>query len=138
MAENRESFAEMHKKIREGSERVVFIGKDKNKGWPNRSIDPSKIEYRYREIAEIQDAAYSDGKKDGIGVGVAYALGLMCKLSREASEKCLDGSLDRNKILQNLLEEISAQNLIHCDYRYMELLEERLLKGNYAPMEGDL
>ena len=138
MAENRESFAEFHKKLREGSERVVFINKDENKLWPSRSIDPSKIEYRYREVAEIQDAAYSDGKKDGIGAGVAYALGLMCKLSREASEKCLDGSLDRNEILQNLLEEISAQNLIHCDYRYMELLEERLLKGNYAPMEGEL
>ena len=136
MAENRESFAEFHKKLREGSERVVFMGKDENKGQSSRIIDPSKIEYRYREVAEIQDVAYSDGKKDGIGVGVAYALGLMCKLSREASEKCLDGSLDRNKILQDLLEEISAQNLIHCDYRYVELLVERLMKGNYAPVEG--
>ena len=138
MAENRESFSELHKKLSEGSERVLFMDKDKNKLWSSRSIDPSKIEYRYKEVAEIQDVAYSDGKKDGIGVGVAYALGLICRLSREASEKCLDGSLDRNKILQNLLEEISTQNLIHCDYRYIELLGERLMKGNYAPVEGEL
>lgn len=60
--EDKKSLAELHKKIREGSERVVFM--DKDKVWPDRSIDPTKIEYRYREVAEIQDAAYTDGKKD--------------------------------------------------------------------------
>lgn len=133
-SEDKMSFAGLHKRLREGSECVVFM--DKDKVWPNRSLDPYKIEYRYREVAEIQDTAYADGKRDGIGVGMAYVFGLMCKLSRVASEKCLEGSLDRNKILQDLLKEISAQNLIHCDFRYIELLEERLMKGDYAPVEG--
>ena len=104
--------------IRSGSVRVMYINSDHH-------IDPSKSDY-------------TRGKEDGISTGIAYAMGLMCRISGEASGECLDGSLDRNKILQNLLEEISAQNLLHCDYRHLEILTERLMKSNYEPIEYEL
>ena len=117
MAEKHE-LGELLTDIRSGSERVMYINSDQH-------IDPSKSDY-------------TRGKEDGISTGIAYAMGLMCRLSGEASEKCLDHSADRNVILQELIKEIYTQNLLHCDYHHLESLTERLMKGNYSPMEGEL
>lgn len=117
MAEKHE-LGELLADIRSGSERVLYINSDQH-------IDLSKTDY-------------TRGKEDGISTGIAYAMGLMCRLSGEASGKCLDHNADRNVILQELIKDLYTQNLLHCDYRHLEILTERLMKGNYAPVEGEL
>ena len=127
MAEKHE-LGELLADIRSGSERVMYINPDQHKDLyinSEQHIDLSKIDY-------------TRGKEDGISTGIAYAMGFMCRLSREASEKCLDNNADRNAILQELIKEIYTQNLLHCDYRHLEILTERLMKGKYTPMESEL
>ena len=117
MAEKHE-LRELLADIRSGSNRVLYINSDQH-------IDLSKSDY-------------TRGKEDGISTGIAYAMGLMCRISGEASVKCLDHSADRNVILQELIKEIYTQNLLHCDYRHLRILTERLMKGNYKPIEDEL
>lgn len=117
MAEKHE-LGELLGDIRSGSERVMYINSDQH-------IDQSKSDY-------------TRGKEDGISTGIAYAMGLMCRISGEASGKCLDSRADRNVILQELIKETYTQNLLHCDYRHLEILTERLMKGKYTPMESEL
>ena len=127
MAEKHE-LGELLADIRSGSERVVYINSDQHTDLyinSGQHIDLSKIDY-------------TRGKEDGISTGIAYAMGLMCRLSGEASVKCLAPSADRNVVLQELIKEIYTQNLLHCDYRHLEILTERLMKGIYKPMESEL
>ena len=127
MAEKHE-LRELLADIRSGSERVMYINSDQH-------IDLYINSEQHIDLSKID---YTRGKEDGILTGIAYAMGLMCRISGEASVKCLDHNADRNVILQELIKEIYTQNLLHCDYRHLRILTERLMKSNYAPVEGEL